>query len=387
MIRFLTRALLLAVTSMAVAHAKPLKIGFILPVSGPFAAYGTQILNGARLYMQEHGNNVAGRNLELIIKDDTGIAPELSKRHAQELLVRDKAEILAGFGLSPSAFAVAPLATKAKVPMVVLNAATSSITEQSPYITRVSFTLPQVTAPIAHWAANNSINNVYTIVADYGPGHDAEKQFIKTFTEAGGTIAGSVRTPVNNPDFSAYLQRIKDTAPDAVFLFVPAGDQGVAFLKGFYNRGLDTSGIKIIATGDLTDEDVINSMGDAALGVITSFHYSQVHDSPENQKYIQSYLKAWPDSRPNFMSVAGYDGMHLIYSALEHTKGDTTAEAFIEAVKGMQWHSPRGPVTIDPQTRDITQTVYIRKVERIGTDLQNTEFDAVEQVSDPGKRQ
>lgn len=367
------------------AQAADLKIGMVLPMSGPFAAHGQQIENSVRLYMQEHGDTVAGRKIQVLIKDDTGIAPAVSKRQAQNLLIQDKVDILAGFGMTPSAFAVAPLATETKTPMVVMNAATSSITTKSDYLVRTSFTLPQVTAPIATWALKNGIKTVYTVVADYGPGHDAEGQFIKTFTAGGGKIVGSVRTPVKNPDFSPFLQKAKDARPDAVFLMIPAGEQGVAFAKGFKERGLDQAGIQLIATGDLTDEDVLDAMGEAGEGMITAFHYSQAHDSPENKAYVAAYLKAYPGHRPNFWTVGGYDGMHLIYEALKKTGGDTDGDKFMAAVKGMQWTSPRGPVSIDPATRDIVQNVYIRKVEPVDGVLQNVEFDVVKDVKDPGK--
>mgnify|MGYP001027909201 CR=1 FL=1 len=368
------------------AHAaEPLKIGMVLPMSGPFSAYGQQILSGAKLYLNAHGNKLGDRPVELIVKDDTGIAPELSKRAAQELVVQDKVAILGGFGLTPLAFAAAPVATQAKVPMIVMNAATSSITTKSPYIVRTSMTLPQVTAPMATWAAKNGIKKVYTLVADFGPGHDAEKQFVKTFTAAGGEIVGQVRTPLSNPDFAPFLQRIKDAKPDAVFLFVPAGEQGVAFLKGFKQRGLDAAGIRLISTGDLTGEDVIDSMGNEAVGVVTSMHYAEAHDSALNKAYIDAYYKTDPKTRPNFMSVAGYDGMHLIDAVLKKTGGDANGDKFIAAAKGITFESPRGPITIDPETRDIIQTVYIRKVERVNGKLQNVEFDSIPNVKDPGK--
>lgn len=376
-----------AMTMAAGVHAADeLKIGVVIPMSGPFAAHGKQMTNGLNLYLAENGDTVAGRKVKLIIKDDTGVAPAVAKRQAQELLIKDKVDILAGFTLTPNAFSVAPLATEAKVPMVVLNAATSSITEKSPNIVRVSMTLPQVTAPMAQWAYENGIKNVYTLVADYGPGHDAENQFKKTFTELGGNIVGEVRTPVKNPDFAPYLQRIKDLKPEAVFLFVPNGEQGVALAKGYKERGLEEAGIKALATGDVTDEDVIDAMGDAAIGMINSFHYSQVHESPENKAFTEAYAKAYPNDRPNFMAVAAYDGMHMIYKALEKTNGDAGADAFMAAVKGMKWTSPRGPVEIDPETRDIIQDVYIRKVERVDGVLQNVEFDKIEAVKDPGKQ-
>lgn len=382
-----TQALLMsagAIFSIANA-AEPLKVGLVLPMSGPFSAYGKQIEHGARLYVQQAGGSFGGRKVELIIKDDTGVAPEISKRAAQELVVKDKVDVLAGFGLTPSALASAAIATEAKKPMVVMNAAASVITTKSPYIARVSHTLPQATAPIAEWAAKNKIKKAFTLVADFGPGHDAEGQFKKSFTAAGGEIVGEVRTPVKNPDFAPFLQKIKDAKPEAVFLFVPPGEQTVAFMKGFVERGLGQAGIKIIATGDLTDEDVIDAVGDSALGLVTSFHYAEAHNSPENKAYVQAYYKAYPKDRPNYMSVAGYDGMQLIAKALEKTGGDANGDKFMAAAKGLSWTSPRGVITVDADTRDIVQTVYIRKVEKVAGKLQNVEFDQMANVKDPGK--
>jgi branched-chain amino acid transport system substrate-binding protein len=375
----------LAAGALGVAQAQDLKIGMVVPVSGPFATTGQQIMNGAKLYLKQHDDTLGGRKVILLEKDDTGISPALSKRQAQNLLIQDKVDILAGFGLTPAAFAVAPLATEAKVPMLVLNAATSSITQKSPYIVRTSMTLPQVAAPMATWAAKNGIHSVYLLVADYGPGHDAAAQFKKTFTAAGGTIVGEVQTPLTSPDFAPFLQKIKDAKPDAIFSFVPNGEQGVSLAKGYKERGLDKAGIKLLATGDVVTEDVINAMGDNALGMITSFHYSTAHDSPENKAFVAAYEKAYPGVRPNMVAVASYDGMRLIDEALKKTMGDAKGDTFMAAVKGMKWVSPRGPVEIDPQTRDITQNVYIRKVERVNGVLQNVEFDTFEAVKDPGK--
>ncbi len=372
--------------SLGVQAAEPLKIGMVLPMSGPFSAYGKQIEHGARLYLEQSGGTFSGRKVELIIKDDTGVAPEISKRAAQELVVKDKVDILAGFGLTPSAFAVAPIATEARKPMIVMNAATSAITTKSDYILRVSHTLPMVTAPIAAWAAKNNIKKVFTLVADYGPGHDAETQFKKTFTAAGGEVVGEVRTPVKNPDFAPFLQKIKDAKPQAVFLFVPPGEQTIAFTKGFAERDLAKAGIRIIATGDLTGEDVIDGVGDNALGIVNSMHYSETHNSPENKAYVAAYYKAFPKDRPDFMSVGGYDGLQLIAKTLEKTGGDAGGDKFMAAAKGMAWTSPRGPVSIDPQTRDIVQTIYIRKVEKVNGKLQNVEFENVPNVKDPGKQ-
>ena len=376
----------LAVAGAAFA-ADPVKIGLILPMSGPFAAYGKQIEHGVKLYLAQHGDTYGGRKVELILKDDNpGTSGDIDKRLAQELVVKDKVDILAGFGLTPSAFAVAPLATEAKKPMIVMNAATSAITTKSPYIIRTSMTLPQNSAPIATWAAKNGIKKVFTLVADYGPGIDAEAQFKKTFTAAGGQIVGEVRAPVKNPDFAPFLQKIKDTKPDAVFLFLPPGAETIAFMKGFKERGLEQAGIRLISTGDLPDEDILEAVGDSALGLVTSFHYSEAHKSPENQAYVAAYYKAYPKDRPNFMSVGGYDGMHLIAEVLKKTGGSTDADKFVETAKGMKWTSPRGPVSIDPATRDIVQTIYIRKTERVDGKLQNVEFDQVDNFKDPGKQ-
>lgn len=367
--------------------ADPLKIGLVLPMSGPFAAYGKQIEHGVKLYLAANGDSFSGRKVELIVKDDSpGTSGDVSKRLAQELVVKDKVDILAGFGLTPAGLAVAPVSAEAKKPMVIMNAATSIITTKSPYIVRTSHTLPQDTAPIATWAAKNRIRKVYTLVADFGPGHDAESQFKKTFTAAGGEIVGEVRVPVKNPDFAPYLQKIKDTKPEAVFLFLPPGAETIAFMKGFTDRGLAQAGIRLIATGDLTDEDILDAIGDAALGVYTSFHYSEVHKSPENKAFTEAYAKAYPKDRPNFMALAGYDGMHLIDAVLKKTGGSADGDKFIAAAKGMSWVSARGKIMIDPETRDIVQTVYIRKVEKVGGRLQNVEFDQVADFKDPGKQ-
>ena len=384
--KHLVAAAMMAGLMTSVQAAEPLKIGLILPMSGPFAAYGKQIEHGAKLYLQQHNNTLGGRPVELVLKnDDPGTSGEIDKRLAQDLVIRDKVDILAGFALTPSGLAVAPIATEAKKPMVIMNAATSIITTKSDNIVRVSMTLPQTTAPIATWAAKNGIKKVYMLVADYGPGYDAEAQFKKTFTAAGGEIIGDVRTPVKSPDLAPYLQKIKDAKPDAVFLFLPPGEQTIAFMKGFAERGLGQAGIKIIATGDLTDEDLLNAMGDNALGIITSFHYAEAHKSPENKAYVSAYYKAYPKDRPNFMSVGGYDGMYLIDAALKKTGGNADAAKFIDAAKGLKWVSPRGPVMIDPATRDIVQTLYIRKVEKVDGKLQNVEIDQIPDFKDPGK--
>ncbi len=363
--------------------ADPLKIGLILPLTGPFASTGKQIEAAARLYIAKNGDTVAGRKVELIVKDDTGLAPETTKRIAQEMVVQDKVSVLAGFGLTPLALAAAPVATEAKVPMIVMAAATGMIPTRSPYIVRPNFTLPQVTAPIAEWALKNKIRRVVTMVTDYGPGLDAEKTFQAVFKAGGGEIVEAIRTPLRNPDYAPFLQRAKDAKPDALFVFVPSGE-GLAVMKQFDERGLKQAGIRMIGTGDVTDDDLLETMGAPALGVITSFHYSAAHDSPENKAYVDAFMKANNGMRPNFHSVGGYDGMHLIYEAVKKAGPNATGDQLVEAMKGMKWVSPRGPMSIDPATRQPVQTVYLREVKMVNGKPWNIEFDKFENVKDPG---
>jgi branched-chain amino acid transport system substrate-binding protein len=384
--QWLLIAALLPASALVYAQGT-VKIGVVAEFSGPFADYGGQILAGMKTYLKQHGDVYGGKKIELIVKDTTGAAPEVAKRLAQELVTQDNVDILAGFGLTPNAMAVAPVATEAKKPMVIMNAATSVITTRSPYIVRLSHTLPQQTQPIAQWAAKNGIKRVFTLVSDYGPGTDAEAAFIKAFKAAGGEIVDSVRTPLQNPDFAPFLQRIKDAKPDAVFVFVPPGSQTIAFIKGYEERGLKQAGVKIIATGDLTDDGVLEAMGDGTLGLITSFHYSAAHDSPENKAFIKAYIETnGTKLRPNFMAVGGYDGMAAIAEALKKTQGSTDPDKLMAAFKGMKLMSPRGPIMIDPDTRDIVETVYIRRVEKVNGQLYNIEFDKFPDQKDPGKQ-
>lgn len=386
------RALVGAILSIAAAAMLPqaahaedaFRIGLILPMSGPFASTGTEIEAAVRVYQQKYGDSVAGRKVEVILKDDGGLQPDVTKRLAQELVTKDHVQVIAGFGLTPLAMAAAPIATQAKVPMVVMAAATSIIPTKSPYIVRTGFTLPQVTTPLADWVTAHKelkIHNVITMVTDYGPGIDAEKAFVKRFTAGGGKIVDSLRVPLQNPDFAPFLQRIKDAKPDAAFIFVPSG-VGTAVMKQFAERGLDKAGIRIIATGDLTDDNEMANIGAAAKGIVTSFHYSAAHDSPENRAYVAAMAKL--GLRANFHSVGGYDGMHLIYEALKKTGGDGNGDKLLAAMKGMSWMSVRGPVSIDAETRDIVQDVYLRRVENVKGVWSNVEFDKIEKVKDPG---
>jgi branched-chain amino acid transport system substrate-binding protein len=359
------------------------KIGLILPMTGQQASTGRQIEAATRLFMQQNGASVAGKTIELILKDDTG-TPDVTKRLAQELIVNDKVAFVAGFGITPSALAVAPLATQAKVPEIVMAAATAIITEASPYIARTSFTLPQASVPMADWALQNGIKKVVTLVSNYGPGLDAEKAFSERITKGGGSILENLKVPLANPDFSPFLQKVADLKPDALFVFVPSGS-GALFMKQFLERGLDKSGVRLICTGDVTDDDQLNGMGEVALGVVSTHHYSAAHDSPENKAFVEAFKKANNGMRPNFMAVGGYDGMHLIYDALKKTNGSTDGDALLAAMKGMAWTSPRGPISIDPATRDIIQNIYVRKVEKVNGELYNVEFATIPNVKDPVK--
>ncbi|PVY90814.1 amino acid/amide ABC transporter substrate-binding protein (HAAT family) [Acidovorax sp. 99] len=367
----------------AVAQDNVFKIGLVLPMTGQQATTGRQIEAAARLYMAQNGDMVGGKKVQLIIKDDTSL-PDVTRRLAQELVVNEKVNVLAGMGITPSAMATAPLATQSKTPLVVMAAATSSITEASPYVVRTSFTLPQVSVALADWAPKNGIKKVVTLVSDYGPGIDAEKFFNQRLTFNGGQVTEALRVPLRNPDFAPFLQKVRDAKPDALFVFVPSG-AGAAVMKQFLERGMDKAGIKLIGTGDVTDDDQLNDMGDGALGVVTSHHYSAAHPSPMNKKFVEAFEKANKGLRPNFMAVGGYDGMRVIYEALKTTKGAGGGDALLAAMKGQIFESPRGKVFIDAQTRDIVQDVYLRKVERVSGQLYNVEFDVIKDVKDPGK--
>jgi branched-chain amino acid transport system substrate-binding protein len=372
------------VSVSALAQSDTFKIGLILPLTGQQASTGKQIEAAARLYMAQNGSSVAGKKVELIVKDDGGI-PDASKRIGQELVVNDKVNVLGGFGLTPIALAVAPIATQSKTPMVVMAAATSIITEASPYIVRTSFTLPQSAVAMADWAPKNGIKKVVTLVSDYGPGIDAERFFKDRLLFNGGQVVDSLRVPLRNPDFAPFLQKVRDLKPDALFVFVPSG-AGAAVMKQFLERGMDKAGIKLIGTGDLTDDDQLNDMGDGALGVVTSHHYSAAHPSALNKKFVDAFEKANKGLRPNFMAAGGYDGMRVIYEAAKATKGGQGGgDALLAAMKGQIFESPRGPMFIDAQTRDVVHNMYLRKVEKKDGKLYNVEFDVIKDMKDPGK--
>jgi branched-chain amino acid transport system substrate-binding protein len=359
------------------------KIGVISAYSGQFADTATQIDNGIKLYMKQHGDTVAGKKIEIIRKDTGGPNPDVAKRLAQELVVRDQADILAGFTLTPEALGAASVSAEAKKLMVDMNAATSIVTTKSPYIVRVSLTLPQIGETLGTWAAKKAgIKKAYTMVTDFGPGIDAEGAFQRAFKTAGGEIVGSVRMPIANPDFSAFVQRAKDLNPESIFVFVPGGAQPGAIGKAFAERGVDPTKIKIMSTGEPVDENAVKALGDLAIGRISAWHYDYNHKSKMNADFVKAYNAEFKRN-PDFFSVGGYDGMHLIYETLKKTGGKTDGDSLIAAAKGMKWESPRGPISIDPETRDIVQNIYIRKVQKVGDAIVNVDIDTIPNVKDP----
>jgi len=383
-IRILAAAAALSATLVGAASAQePFKIGLILPMTGQQASTGKQINAAVQLYQQLHGTAVAGRKVEVILKDDAAV-PDNTKRLAQELIVKDKVQILAGMTLTPIALSIAPLATEAKVPLVVMGAATGMIPTTSPYIVRTSFSLATGVSVFATWAAKDAgIKSVVMLVSDYAPGIDTENWFRKAFESAGGKVLEAIRVPLANPDFAPFLQRAADKKPDAIFVFVPSG-QGAAFMRQFVERGLNKSGIRLLVTGDILDEQLIDNIGDVALGMVSGYHYSDAHPSALNKTFAADVEKI-SGFRPNMMAVGAYDGMALIYKALAKTKGDADGTKLIEAMKGMAWESPRGPISIDPNTRDIVQNIYLRKVERVDGRLKNVEFETFTMPKDPSK--
>jgi branched-chain amino acid transport system substrate-binding protein len=378
----LVSALATALGGGAASAQDTVKIGMVLPLTGGQASVGKQIQAAAKLYMEKNGSTVVGKKLDLIIRDDA-TSPDNSKRLAQELIVNDKVGIIVS-ALTPSARAIGPLSTQSKTANVVVVSGTSGVIHPGdPYMVRTSFTLGQQSQIIAEWAAKNGSKKVVIIQSDWAPGAEATAVFTDHFKKAGGEIADTIKVPFQNPDFSPFLERARERSPDSLFVFVPAGQAGT-FARQFSERGLDKAGIKLIGTGDVTDDDDLPGMGDAILGAVTAGFYSALHDSPINKQYVAD-IKKTHGFRPNFISVGGWDGMHLIYEALKKTGGKTDGEGLVGAMKGMKWESPRGPISIDPQTRDIVQNVYIRRVERVGGELYNVEFATVEAVKDPLK--
>lgn len=368
--------------STAVASQDTFKVGLILPMTGPFASTGRQIESGVQTYLKQYGTEVNGRKVEVIVRDDAG-NPADAKRLAQELLVSGKVNVLAGFGLTPLALAVAPIATQTKTPMVIMAAQTLLVINATPYAVRTSGTIPQVTMGTAVWAAKQGIKKVVTLVPDYAPGYESEKAFKEFFAGSGGEIISEIRVPMANPDFAPFLRKVSDLKPDALYTMLPSGP-GAAFLKEYAARGLAKEGIRLLAHGAVTDDDYLNEAGEETLGVISSDYYSTAHPSAMNKKFVENFKKISNGKRPNFFGVAGYDGMHVIYNAIKTATNANNGDALLAAMKGQSFESPRGPVTLDPKTRDFIQNIYVRKVERVNGQLYNVEFDTIEHVLNTG---
>lgn len=379
-------ASLAAAPAGAYAQANVVKIGVITSLSGHAAEGGAQMKAGIDTWLREHGTIVAGKRIEVIYKDDTGTQPEIAKRLATELITRDRVDILAGFLFTPNAMAAAGVADQSKTPMVVMNAAASALTARSPYVTRVSYTIAQSAKPLAEWAYKTGARRVFTVVADYAPGLDAEAWFNNTFTALGGKIVGTVRMPMGSVDYGAFVQRIKDQKPDAVHVFLPNGQPMVSFTKAYREKGLDKANIRFLGGEGWGDEDVLKAGGDALVGIYSSGFYSYTRPGAENARFVAAFGKTVNGKmQPSFLAASSYDGMALIAETLAKTNGNTDGPVFMAAVKGYTGTSPRGTVTIDPATRDIVQTMYIRRIDRQGSKLVATEIDRFDNVKDPAK--
>jgi branched-chain amino acid transport system substrate-binding protein len=370
----------IAISATTAAAQDTVKIGLVMPMTGTIGAAGQEIAAAVHLYMAEHGDTVAGKKIEVIIRDDASV-PDNAKRMAQELIVNDHVAIL-GSGSTPSSMSMAPIITEAKVPTVAMISGTSVVTERSPYFVRTSFTLGQQGGIIADWALKDGAKKAVSVQTDWTPGVEAGSSFANEFTKGGGQMLDTLKVPLQNPDFAPYLQRARDLGPDTMFVFVPAGQAGT-FARQFAERGLDKSGIRMVGPGDIVDDNDLPSSGNSLLGVVTAGFYSAAHPSAMNKKYVADYAKATGGKRANFISVGGWDGMHLIYEALKKTGGKTDADSLIGAMRGMSWESPRGPISIDPDTRDIVQNIYVRRVEKRDGEPYSIEFDTFPAVKDP----
>jgi branched-chain amino acid transport system substrate-binding protein len=376
----------LALASSA-AFAQTIKIGFITSYSGLNGNLGPYMERAVRLYLKQHEKELGGVKVELLTRDDTGPNPDKARQLAQELVVRDKVNLLAGVIFTPNAMAIAPVATEAKVPFVIMNAGTAVITTRSPYIVRTSFTLWQSTYPLGKWAAKK-FKAGYSLVSDFGPGHDSEEAFSKAFEEGGGKVVAKVRVPLQNPDWAAYLQRVKDAKPDCLMVFIPAGKTATALMKNFSELGLDKAGIKLIGPGDITTDEELPNMGDVALGVLTVHHYSAAATRPANKAFVAAWKKEYGQNEtPNFVAVGAYDGAAIIVDAIKALKGNMDPDKTMEFFK--HWkdaNSPRGPISIDPETRDIIQPEYLREVKKVNGQLENVEIETLSTAEkDPWK--
>ena len=381
---FLGLCAALALAGASGAEADTIKVGIVAPFSGPFAIYGKQFKEGLEVFVKDYGTKAGAHDVEFVYKDSTGPNPDVSKQVTQELLIKDGVKYLGGYVFTPNALAVAPLITQSQTPTVIFNAATSVITKKSPFFVRTSFTLPQNSGPMADWAIANGIKTVVTAVTDYGPGVDAEKTFIKEFEAKGGKIVDKIRMPIKTTDFAPFMQRIKSDAPNALFVFIPAGPTAFSFTKSYSDNGLKAAGIQFLGTGDVDDETTLQALGDAAIGIKTAYPYSAAHKSALNDKLIAELAALHPGSKANFATVDAYDGAYVLYKMI--AAAGTDGDAAIKAAKGLKWESARGPVSIDPNNRSITENIYIREVAKNAKgELENKEIYTFKDVPDLGQ--
>lgn len=373
------------ILSSAVVSAATVKVGIIGPFSGPYSVHGKNFKAGIDAYFAINGKKAGSEDIEIVYRDLPVPDPAKAKALAQELIVREKIDILGGVYTTPDAYAIVPILEQSNTPLVIFNAATLAITEKSPFVVRTSFTQFQTSSPLAKVAIERGIKKVVTAVSDYGPGIDAEDAFGRAFKLSGGQITETIRMPLQTTDFAPIMQRVKNSGADALFAFVPAGPTTVSLLKSYRDAGLDTQGIKFLAPGDLTEESSLPALGEAALGVLTTFHYAVSHDSSENKAFVAAAAKAIgnPDEL-SFTAVGAFDGMRVIAKMIEATGGKKDAAKAVAAVKGLSWTSPRGPVTIDPQTRHVRQNIYLRIVEKVDGKYVNKEITSVPDVPEAG---
>jgi branched-chain amino acid transport system substrate-binding protein len=380
--KYFLGAAVVAISIATVASASgqgTVKVGMVMPMTGPLAAAGQQVIAGARLYIKQHGDRVAGKQIELIVRDDAS-SGETGKRLIQELVVNDKVDVIGG-GLTADLIPSAPLLTEAQKPTVIMLSSTTAVVDKSPFFVRTSCTLAQSSAIMADWAVKKRLSKAVTLVTEFAPGLEAEETFTDNYKAAGGQVVEAIRVPLRAPDFAPFLQRVKDASPQALFVFIPS-TQAAVFAKQFVERGLDKAGITLIGPGDLSDDEALQNMGDAMLGTVTAHFYSASHASALNKAFTEAYQQE-AKARANFMAVSGYDGMHLIYEALKKTGGSAEGKTLVAAMKGMSWESPRGPMSIDHDSGDVVHNIYIRKVEKAAGELRNIEFETFGNVRDP----
>jgi branched-chain amino acid transport system substrate-binding protein len=383
------RSIILAglVVAATPAAADAVKVGAILTLSGPDATPGIQIDRGLKLYIKEHAGELpSGFTIELITRDDTGPNPDVAKRLAQELITRDHIQILTGVIWTPNAAAIAPIATEAKLPFIISNAAGVAIPRLSPYIARVSFTLWQTAFPLGRWAADRNKGKAYSLVADYAPGVDAENGFSAGFTEGGGEMAGKVRFPLADLNYTPYLQRLADAKPQTAYIFVPVGN-AVTMMRAVSNLNLAAQGITLVSTMDLVPDEQLPDMGDSTLGLITSGNYSAAGPRPQNKAFVAAWKREYgPDALPDFTGVQGWDSMAAIFAVIKATGGKFDGDTAMAVLSNWQDpDSPRGPISINPATRDVIENIYLRKVEKVDGKLANVEFQTIPNVVDPWK--